>query len=195
MLRSKSMDRNTYDSGDWFNYVDFTYQTNNWNVGLPLAQDNEGRWAEMGEFIYDPERAASMADITFASDVFAELLATRMSSPLFRLTSSEQIIDRIGFHNIGARQQRGLIAMSIDDGLASEGETPREDLDMLNDAVMVLVNTGYEEKSITVNTATGFTLHAMQMSSVDEVVRSASFTEGEDGNGFYRSCYDYSCFC
>ncbi|MEM7420045.1 MAG: alpha-1,6-glucosidase domain-containing protein [Pseudomonadota bacterium] len=185
MLRSKSMDRNTYDSGDWFNYVDFTYQTNNWNVGLPLAQDNEGRWAEMGEFIYDPERAASMADITFASDVFAELLAIRMSSPLFRLTTSEQIIDRIGFHNIGARQQRGLIAMSIDDGLASEGETPREDLDMLNDAVMVLVNTGYEEKSITVNTATGFTLHAMQVSSVDEVVRSASFTEGEDGNGIF----------
>lgn len=185
MLRSKSMDRNTYDSGDWFNYVDFTYETNNWNVGLPLAQDNEARWAEMGEFIYDPERAASMADIMFASDVFAELLSIRTSSPLFRLTSAEDIIDRIGFHNIGARQQKGLIAMSIDDGAVQDGEGARDDLDMMHDAVMVLVNTGYEEKSISVNTATGFSLHPIQMNSVDSDVRGASFMEGEDGNGSF----------
>ena len=46
---------------DWFNYVDFTYNEQ-LNVGLPLAQDNEARWEEMGEFIYNPNRAASMAD-------------------------------------------------------------------------------------------------------------------------------------
>ena len=185
MLRSKSMDRNTYDSGDWFNYIDFTYQTNNWNVGLPIAQDNEGRWEEMGEFIYDPERAASSADILFASDVFAELLSIRMTSPLFRLTTSQDIIDRVGFHNIGSRQQRGLIAMSLDDGVSSDSEMPRSDLDPMNDALMVLVNTGYEEKSITVNTATGFSLHPTLMNSVDEVVRGAYFTEGDDGNGTF----------
>ncbi|NDV92704.1 DUF3372 domain-containing protein [Alteromonas sp. 345S023] len=185
MLRSKSMDRNTYDSGDWFNYVDFTYQTNNWNVGLPPAQDNETRWEEMGEFIYDPERAASMADIMFASDVFNELLSIRMSSSLFRLTTSQDIIDRIGFHNIGTRQQKGLIAMSIDDGMAAEGESPRADLDPMNDALMVVINTGYEEKSITVNTATGFSLHPTLVNSVDSHVRGASFIEGEDGNGIF----------
>ena len=184
MLRSKSMDRNTYDSGDWFNYVDFTYETNNWNVGLPLAQDNESRWEEMGEFIYSPDRAASMADIMFASDVFAELLSIRMSSPLFRLTTADDIIDRVGFHNIGASQQQGLIAMSIDDGV-TDGDESRTDLDMMNDAIMVLVNTGYEEKSIAVNTATGFSLHVTQMNSVDTAVRGASFTEGEDGNGIF----------
>ena len=185
MLRSKSMDRNTYDAGDWFNYVDFTYETNNWNVGLPLAQDNEARWEEMGEFIYSPNRAASMADIMFASDVFAELLNIRMTSPLFRLTTAEDIIDRIGFHNIGERQQRGLIAMSIDDGVSENSDESRQDLDMMNDAIMVLVNTGYEEKSITVNTATGFSLHATQMNSVDAKVRGATFVEGEDGNGTF----------
>ncbi|NDW20134.1 alpha-1,6-glucosidase domain-containing protein [Alteromonas hispanica] len=185
MLRSKSMDRNTYDSGDWFNYVDFTYSTNNWNVGLPLAQDNEARWEEMGEFIYDPERAASSADIMFASDVFAELLSIRMSSPLFRLTTAEDIIDRVGFHNIGSRQQKGLIAMSIDDGVPQDPEQNRNDIDMLNDAIMVLVNTGYEEKAITVNTATGFVLHATHASSVDSQVRAATFAESEDGNGTF----------
>ncbi|MBU3022038.1 alpha-1,6-glucosidase domain-containing protein [Aestuariibacter sp. A3R04] len=185
MLRSKSMDRDSYDSGDWFNFIDFTYDTNNWNVGLPIADKNEDRWAEMGEFIYSPERAAAMSDIMFASDVFAELLSIRMSSPLFRLTTAEDIIDRVGFHNIGSRQQKGLIAMSIDDGVAPDSEESRTDLDMMNDAVMVLVNTGYEEKSITVNTATGFMLHGIQAASVDSVVRGASFTEGEDGNGTF----------
>ena len=185
MLRSKSMDRNTYDAGDWFNYVDFTYQTNNWNVGLPLAQDNESRWAEMGEFIYSPDREASAADIMFASDVFNELLSIRMSSPLFRLTTAEDIIDRIGFHNIGTRQQKGLIAMSIDDGVSDDSNAPRVDLDDQNDAIVVIVNTGYEEKSIAINTATGFTLHPIQMDSVDETVRSASFVEGDDGNGIF----------
>src|SRR5690606_2662869 len=33
IMRSKSMDRNSYNSGDWFNRLDWTYQTNNFGVG------------------------------------------------------------------------------------------------------------------------------------------------------------------
>ncbi len=188
LLRSKSMDRNTYDAGDWFNFVDFTKQTNNWNVGLPLAEDNEGRWAEMGEFINSPERAASMSDIEFAGDVFKEFLSIRTSSPLFRLTDMQSVIDRIGFHNIGRRQQQGLIAMSIDDGVTPDSDVVLADLDASYDAIMVIVNSGYEEKSITVNTATGFELHMTQMNSVDPDVRGATFSEGmgdDEGNGTF----------
>lgn len=188
MLRSKSMDRNSYDSGDWFNYVDFTYAVNNWNVGLPPAQDNEARWNEMGDFIYSPDRAASMTDIEFATTVFQELVSIRRDSPLFRLTSAQAIIDRVGFHNLGARQQRGLIAMSIDDGITPDSDLMLEDLDPMNDALMVVVNSGYEEKSITVNTATDFELHMTHMNSVDATVRGAYFTEGsgdDEGNGTF----------
>jgi len=110
-LRSKSMDRNTYDAGDWFNYVDFTMQSNNWSVGLPLAQDNQSRWEEMQGYFAAPERAASMTDIEFASAVFDEILSIRSDSPLFRLTSGADVMDRVGFHNIGRRQTRGLIVM------------------------------------------------------------------------------------
>ena len=35
LLRSKSMDRNSYDSGDWFNRVDWTLQDNFFGSGLP----------------------------------------------------------------------------------------------------------------------------------------------------------------
>lgn len=182
MLRSKSMDRNTFDAGDWFNYVDFTMNTNNWNVGLPLAQDNEGRWGEMSTFIYSPERAATMTEIEFASEVFKELLQIRTNSPLFRLTDSQDIINRLGFHNIGSRQQAGLILMSLDDGVTPDSEVALADIDSSYDAIVVAVNSGTEDKSIRVNTASGFELHMIQMNSVDSVVRNASFEEGVDGD-------------
>jgi pullulanase len=41
LLRSKSMDRDSYNSGDWFNKLDFTYASNNWGVGLPVAGKNQ----------------------------------------------------------------------------------------------------------------------------------------------------------
>src|SRR5581483_1296983 len=44
LLRSKDMDDNSYNSGDWFDRLDFTYQTNNWGVGLPIQTDNGSDW-------------------------------------------------------------------------------------------------------------------------------------------------------
>ena len=41
LLRSKSLDRNSYNAGDWFNALDWTGQTTHWGRGLPLAGDNE----------------------------------------------------------------------------------------------------------------------------------------------------------
>ncbi|HSE10661.1 MAG TPA: pullulanase-type alpha-1,6-glucosidase, partial [Nocardioidaceae bacterium] len=40
ILRSKSLDRNSYDSGDWFNRVDWTRGENTFGSGLPLKADN-----------------------------------------------------------------------------------------------------------------------------------------------------------
>jgi pullulanase len=179
-LRSKSMDRNTYDSGDWFSYVDFTKETNNWSVGLPLAEDNQGKWADIGLFMNSPERAASMTEIEFASDVFNEMLSIRSRSSLFRLTTGADIIERIGFHNIGKHQIQGLIVMSIDDGLSWDVDQPRADIDPMLDAVVVIVNSSYEEQSHTVPTAAGFELHITQASSVDPTVRGAYFTPSSE---------------
>ena len=35
LLRSKSGDKNSYNSGDWFNALDFSYQSDGWGRGLP----------------------------------------------------------------------------------------------------------------------------------------------------------------
>ncbi|MFC6440847.1 alpha-1,6-glucosidase domain-containing protein [Bowmanella sp. JS7-9] len=181
-LRSKSMDRNTYDAGDWFNKVDFTLMDNNWNKGLPLAQDNQGNWSTIAAYMTDPDRAATPDDMQLASAVFDEFLSIRATSPLFRLTTAQDIMDRVGFHNLGENQTKGLIVMSIDDG------TGLTDLDSQVDALVVVVNATEQEQSHRILTATGFELHATQAASADVVVHGATFSEGEGddaGNGSF----------
>jgi pullulanase len=178
LIRSKSMDRNTYDAGDWFNKVDFTKATNNWNVGLPLAQDNEEKWSAIGSLINNSETAVSATDIEFSSDIFKEFIALRSASKLFRLTTKQDIIDRIGFHNTGPTQTQGLIIMSIDDG------TGLTDIDPNNDAIVVAINGSSLEQTITINTASNFELHDIQQNSVDNLVQTASFTDGS-GEGTF----------
>jgi pullulanase-type alpha-1,6-glucosidase len=39
ILRSKSLDRDSYNSGDWFNRLDYTGQTHNFGIGLPRPRE------------------------------------------------------------------------------------------------------------------------------------------------------------
>ncbi|WP_163937425.1 pullulanase-type alpha-1,6-glucosidase [Paraferrimonas sp. SM1919] len=176
LIRSKSLDRNSYDAGDWFNYVDFTKATNNWDIGLPLAQDNQEKYAYMHTMNSNPYAKVGYAEIDFASNVFNELLSIRSQSPLLRLTTAQDIIDRVGFHNIGKNQTHGLIVMSIDDG------ADLADLDANLDAMVVVVNATANEQSHTVATAAGFELHATQQMSFDATVQSSSFSRDEDND-------------
>ena len=54
ILRSKSLDRNSYDSGDWFNVLDYSYQTNGFGRGLPPRRDNEAKWPYMRPLLAEP---------------------------------------------------------------------------------------------------------------------------------------------
>ncbi|MBX2859542.1 MAG: DUF3372 domain-containing protein [Cellvibrionaceae bacterium] len=177
MLRSKSMDRNSYDAGDWFNFIDYTMSSNNWNVGLPLAQDNEAMWEAINS-INGSVAAPGQTELEYSSAVFSEFLRIRKASPLFRLTTASDVINRIGFHNIGEAQQQGLIVMSIDDGV---GLT---DLDVRNDAIVVVINGTGEAQSHTIATASNFELHTIQQNSIDTIVAASSFNQG-DGEGTF----------
>ena len=172
MLRSKSMDRNSYDSGDWFNRVDFTLQSNNWNLGLPRAGDNEPNWPVIGEISANPNIPVDARQIEFASQVFREFLQIRSSSCLFRLTEGEQVRERIKFHNTGSGQVQGLIVMSLNDG---EG---LPDLDPKHDALVVVINASESEQSYFIEGADSFELHPVQRSSVDPALEQAGFDEG-----------------
>lgn len=178
MLRSKSLDRNSYDSGDWFNNVDYTMNTNNWNVGLPLAQDNQDKWQQIKGLIANENSNAKASDIQFAAKVFKEFMQIRHSSKLFRLTTGDDVIARVGFQNAGQNQTPGLIVMSIDDGVGLI------DLDPANDAIVVVINGTDEAQSHTVKTASGFELHPVLQDSHDSVVKTAAFAAG-DGEGTF----------
>ncbi len=111
-LRSKSLDRNSYDSGDWFNRVHYDGNSNNWNVGLPMAQDNpdQNRIAALNA---NSNTAVDSNIIGTSRQVFAEFLQIRRDSPLLRLRNAADVIDRVGFYNTGPNTTPGVIAMSL----------------------------------------------------------------------------------
>ena len=113
-LRSKSMDRNSFDSGDWFNRLDWTYTDNYFGTGLPPAKDNREDWPLIRPLLIDGGIKPTPGAIAFARDAFRDLLRIRASSTLFRLRSAADIKQRLRFHNTGPAQDPVLIAAHLD---------------------------------------------------------------------------------
>lgn len=114
ILRSKSLDRNSFDSGDWFNRVDWRYRDNYFGSGLPPEADNGKDWALMKPLLANPAIKPQPADIAFARDAFRDLLAVRASSTLFRLPTAADIKQRLRFFNTGAQQEPTVVAAHLD---------------------------------------------------------------------------------
>ena len=113
-LRSKSLDRNSFDSGDWFNRLDWTFQDNYFGTGLPPADDNAKDYAIIKPLLANAALKPAPADIAFARDAFMDLLRIRSSSTLFRLRSAADIRQRLTFINTGAAQIPTVLAARID---------------------------------------------------------------------------------
>ena len=111
LLRSKSLDRNSYDSGDWFNRVDWTGQDNTFGSGLPLEQDNGSKWPYLRPLLGDPALKPDAEAMSAATAAAADLLEIRGSSDLFRLGSLAAIQDKVSFLPAAP----GVVAMVIDD--------------------------------------------------------------------------------
>ncbi|MEM1271353.1 MAG: alpha-1,6-glucosidase domain-containing protein, partial [Bacteroidota bacterium] len=173
LLRSKSLDRNSYDSGDWFNRVDWTGATNNFAVGLPPEWDNQNRWSVMTPLLNDTGNDATPANIQRAREHFEEILKIRTGSPLFTLETAADAIARIDFHNTGPSQTDGLIVMSISDETGT-------DLDPSADALVVLFNATNTAQTHTIASFAGYgaALHPILAASTDPVVKTSSATCG-----------------
>jgi len=121
-LRSKSLDRNSFNSGDWFNRIDWSYQDNYFGTGLPPAEDNGKDYAIIKPLLANPALKPAPADIAFARDAFRDLLKIRASSTLFRLRSAADIRQRLHFFNTGPQQVPTVVAAHIDgNGYAGAG--------------------------------------------------------------------------
>jgi pullulanase len=173
LLRSKSLDRNSFESGDWFNRLDWSRASNNFGVGLPPAPDNASRWPAMRPLLADASLRADKTAIERCAALFRELLAIRSSSPLFRLGDAAEVAARLQFANTGPEQIPGVIAMRLSD----EGHAQ---LDVAHRNIVVVWNAASVAHTIAVTgTDDGaYLLHPVQAASVDPTVRTASFAGG-----------------
>ena len=119
MLRSKDMDQNSYDSGDWFNKIDWSGQTANWGIGLPIASQNQGQWPIMQPLLANPALTPQPANIAATAEAFQEFMRIRYSSGLFRMSNLTDIQQNLAFLNTGPNQVPGLIVMKLDDNSGS----------------------------------------------------------------------------
>jgi len=168
MLRSKSMDRNSYNSGDWFNRVDFTMETHNWGIGLPPAWDNQNAWGDHTEFMTNPNIRVEKEHMELASKIFHEQLEIRYSTPLFRLQTADEIHQRVAYHNTGPEQVPGVIVMSV-----SDGQCAGRDLDSDVDGLIVLFNSHIESQTVALPEE-NMSLHSILAGGTDDIVKDVS---------------------
>lgn len=140
LLRSKSFERDSYDSGDWYNKVDYTKQDNNYDVGLP-RKDKDGDNYPLIKAVKDVVGKPGTAEIAQMDSFYKELTRLRQSSPLFTLGTGTEVMKRVDFRNVGPDQTTGLIVMTIDDG------TGQTDLDKTTDGIVVVVNATNETQT------------------------------------------------
>ena len=153
-LRSKSLDRNSYDSGDWFNRLDWSYQDNNFGVGLPPARDNADNWAYARPLLGNALIKPTPADIAWTRDAFRDLLKIRKSSTLLRLRSADDIKARLSFLNTGSAQEPTVLVGRVD-GRGYAGAN--------FDELVYLINVDKSAKQLTLPTLAG---HALELHPV-----------------------------
>jgi pullulanase len=170
LLRSKSLDRNSYNSGDWYNRLDFSMQSNNFGVGLPPSADNSGEWERMRPFLANTANVPTPQDIMDSNNRFMDMLRVRYSSPLFRLTTAEEVQAVVSFLNVGVEQQPGVIVMVL---------TDVNDIDPEFSQVIVVFNTTNTTIDFSDASLTGaYELHPALANGADELMKESAFAEG-----------------
>jgi hypothetical protein len=170
LLRSKSLDRNSYDSGDWFNAIDWTGQDNGFGKGLPMAADNEDKWPLMAPLLADPALKPSPDDIATASAQAQDLLRLRHSTELFRLGDPELIREKVTFPGAGKDQVPGVVAMAVDDTVGT-------DVDPALDGLLAVFNASPDEVTVPLSALAGreYVLSPVQQEGSDDVVRGTAW--------------------
>lgn len=168
MLRSKDMDQNSYNSGDWFNKIDWSGNTANWGIGLPIASQNQGQWPIMTPLLSNPAYTPTAANISYSAEAFQELLRIRYSSGLFRMATFGEVQKNLSFLNTGQNQIPGLIVMKLDANGGDYGNYKH---------IVVVFNATNAQVAFSDGQLQGLALHLhpVQRSSSDPITRQSTF--------------------
>jgi pullulanase len=169
-LRSKSLDRNSYNAGDWFNRLDWSYTDNNFGVGLPLQSDNGDNWFVMRPLLANANIKPAPSQIAWTRDAFRDLLKIRASTSLLRLRSADDIKQRLSFHNTGSQQDPTVLVGDLN-GVGYPGANFSR--------LVYLVNVDVQAKALVVPALQGqaLKLHPVHRAAgaADQRAASASF--------------------
>lgn len=172
LLRSKSLNRDSYDSGDWFNVLDWTGAENGFGRGLPPEQQNSAKWSYMKPLLANPALKPGAADVAQATGMAQDLLKLRFSTPLFRLGSADAINAKVSFPVSGTSDATpGVIVMRIDDTVGA-------DVDPTLRGVVVVFNATPNAVAQKVPGLTGAAqLSPVQAAGTDSVVKAAAYSQ------------------
>jgi pullulanase-type alpha-1,6-glucosidase len=176
LLRSKSLDRNSFDSGDAFNRLDFTLQDNHFGSGLPPQPENGALWPAMKPLLADASLKPAPAEIRFTRDAFLDLLRIRASSTLFRLRSADEVAARLRLPNTGPAQNPLVLLGQLDGrGLAGAGFAE----------LLYAVNVGPEEATLVLPELRGhaLVLHPVHRSAGAADPRPAALSHWDADSG------------
>ena len=176
LLRSKSLDRNSYDSGDWFNRLDWTLGDNNFGRGLPPQGDNGADWALLAPRLADDTLRMGFDAMSWTNGAFRDLLRIRASTSLLRLRTAADIRARLRFFNLGSNQVPTVLVGHVD-GNGYAGATYRE--------LVYFVNVGTDAQTLVLDAlkAKAFELHPVHASGTDR--RPATMAAYEAGTGAF----------
>jgi pullulanase-type alpha-1,6-glucosidase len=168
LMRSKSLDGNSYNSGDWFNEIQWQCAGGNgFGRGLPMAADNHGFWPYAKPLLGDPALVPDCRAADSASRQYQQFLTIKRSSPLFSLGTLPAVQQRLSFPLSGTAAQRpGVITMHLDGtGLPTYR------------SITVVFNATPDPQRQTVATLAGTrqSLHPVQLDGTDPVVKQSVF--------------------
>ncbi|MGX5209335.1 pullulanase-type alpha-1,6-glucosidase [Streptomyces violaceus] len=157
LLRSKSLDRNSYDSGDWFNAVHWNCADGNgFGRGLPMAADNKDKWPYGRPLLSTVKVGCEQIEGTSAA--YRDLLRIRSTEPAFSLSTADQVQSRLSFPLSGKDETPGVITMRLGDLVVVFNATPER-----------------QEQRVTAVAGTGYRLHPVQAAGADPTVKSSSY--------------------
>jgi pullulanase/glycogen debranching enzyme len=168
LLRSKSLDRNSFDSGDWFNTLDWTGRDNGFGHGLPPRADNEARWPFQRPLLADASLKPTARDVATATAAAQDLLRLRASSRLFRLGSAAAIEQKVAFPVSGTSDAHpGVVVMHVDDTVGPDADPALRGLLVVLNATPDLVR-----QRVPALAGSALTLSPVQATGADPVVRT-----------------------
>ncbi|HEY3438299.1 MAG TPA: pullulanase-type alpha-1,6-glucosidase, partial [Actinotalea sp.] len=170
LLRSKSLDRNSFNSGDWFNSLDLSGQDNGFGRGLPPAADNQAKWPFQQPLLADPALKPSSGQIQTATQAAQDLLRLRFSTRLFRLGDPQLIEQKVTFPTSGPSAAPGVITMRVDD-------TTGTDVDPSLDGLLVVFNASAAPVTVAVPGLAGadYRLSPVLASGSDPTVKATTW--------------------